>query len=120
MSKQAVRQATIVLILVSLVVWIGWDIYAVVTAGAVATESVVIRDASQVFEALAFGGGVVAGHWWISRNTGPAIARPKNFYVLGALGAIAAVVSVFFALPTSVFLGLGLIAGHLLWPLSGR
>lgn len=113
----SLRKATISLIVVTLAVWIAWDVYAVIVGGIDATESDVVRDASQAFEALAFGGGVVAGHWWINREK-PLIPGIARFLVLGAITAAAIAVSLLAHIPTALFLAVGLASGHLLWPLS--
>ncbi len=90
-----------------------------VVGGTAATESGVIRDASQAFEALAFGGGVVAGHWWINRER-PVVEGPLRFALLVGLGIAAAAVSLISEAPTSVYLGAGLLSGHLLWPMERK
>lgn len=111
------RKATIWLVASTLLVWIGWDIYALAEGGVSATESDVIRDASQSFEALAFAGGVVSGHWWFNREE-PVIPGRARFVVLGALSASAIALSFFAELPTALFLVAGLASGHLLWPME--
>jgi hypothetical protein len=111
------RRATIWIVVATLVAWVGWDIYAAVFGGLDATESDVIRDASQVFEAIPFAGGVVAGHWWVSREK-PLIEGPARFVVLVALAATSAVVAYFTRLPTALHLALGIASGHFLWPMG--
>lgn len=113
------RKATIWLVVSTLIVWIGWDLYAVAEGGLDATESDVIRDASQSFEALAFAGGVVGGHWWISREK-PAIRGRARFAVLGLLAASSIALALFTKLPTAIYLFAGLASGHLLWPMESN
>jgi peptidoglycan/LPS O-acetylase OafA/YrhL len=113
------RRVTIWLVLMTLGVWIGWDIYAAIVGGTPATESGVVRDASNSFEALAFGGGAVAGHWWVNREK-PIIEHWSRYLILGALGIVAIVVSLLTNAPTSSYFGVGVASGHFLWPMERK
>lgn len=61
------RLISSVLIVVTLIVWILWDIYAALFGGPGATESEVIRDWASYHPSIAVGLGTVAGHWFINR-----------------------------------------------------
>jgi hypothetical protein len=111
------RNITITVLVAAVVILVGWDLVAVAVGGVAATESDVIRDASQKLEGIAFAGGVIAGHWWLPRQL-PLVRGPGRFYILGAMAVAAVGISIMVQMPMSLFLVAGLGAGHLLWPQS--
>ena len=58
------RKITGILILITAIIWIVWDIYAYVFGGGNATISVVLTDFSFYSPALPFIMGGLMGHWF--------------------------------------------------------
>ena len=66
----AIKTISKIMIIVTFIIWIGWDIYAFLF-GKDATLSVVITDWSYYSPMWPFVWGVLIGHWlWPARGTG--------------------------------------------------
>lgn len=118
MTSDIARKITVGLILSTILVWVGWDIYVAIWHTG-ATESEVIRDWATTHPSFAFGLGVVAGHWFAN------VREVKYWWtmiVAWIIMAIAFVVDIGFGLlpevyPLIPFL-MGGVAGRLLWPME--
>ena len=111
------KKITAALIITTIAVWILYDIYAVVNAGAPGTESVAIRDFGQHHPFLPWGIGTVMGHFfWNVKKPAP------SWYTTVILPIVGSVVLAFdlgHILPYMVSLlpfGVGVVSGRLLWP----
>lgn len=119
MKPHTVRRISATLIIVTIVVWIVWDIPAALMAGTYGTESAVIRDWATTHPAFGYAIGVLAGHWFWNV---PEIKHPALMYV--SISSIALflfldlVFQVFPPLYPLVSFGVGIVAGRLLWPLE--
>ena len=63
MNNETIKKITRIVILVGVVLWIGWDLYAVI-AGNDATISIQLTSWAHKLPILPFGVGVVIGHWF--------------------------------------------------------
>lgn len=59
-----IREMTTIIIIAATVILIGYDVFAFIFAGADATISVVIWEASKDFPMVPFGFGVLMGHFF--------------------------------------------------------
>jgi len=111
-----IRRVTQALILVTLVVWIGWDIFANPTDGA--TESEVIRDWQLALPGIAWGIGVLFGHFVLLSKRRLVPEGKTGPIAIGALSAVVIALTLLVDLSWQWIPRLGLggaIAGHFLW-----
>jgi len=111
------RLATIILIIVSAVIIIGWDIFVYIKAGSIATESNVLKDWNNAFCFIAYAYGVIGGHWFINQKTGA--KRWKIYTMIGISVSVLtfSIVAYFtnMVIPTDMYLLLGYLVGKYLW-----
>lgn len=114
------RRITVWLILVTVAVWIIWDIY-VATTGTGATESEVIRDWAATWSFLPYGTGVVAGHFFFNWEELPEKLVRRVMMVAVWVSIVLVLLADIFigmvASPAIVFCG-GVLVGHMLWPME--
>ena len=105
-----IRRITQALILITVAIWIAWDLYATHHPGA--TESEVIRDWQVAYPPLAWGIGVLFGHFTMLGN------RLASRWILLPLSAAILFVSLVADLTWHWVPGLGVagvIAGRVFW-----
>lgn len=110
-----IRKITQGIILVSVALWICWDIYANQTHGA--TESEVVRDWQLAYPSISWGLGVVFGHLTL---LGRRIGSPLFLVPLSA-AILALTLLVSLSWPWVPALGLlGVAAGRIFWAQKPR
>lgn len=116
------RRATVLVLVVGTALVVAYDVVAYLVGGVDATISGVTRDAAGAFPPLAFGFGVLGGHFfWNGRE----VVRPRwlGIAILAVAGAALAGLSIalyrgeppWLPLPGLV---VGVGAGRLFWPLE--
>ena len=112
------RLSTIIIIIVSAVIIIGWDIFVYIKAGSIATESNIIKDWNNVIQFISYAYGVIGGHWFINNHYGSA-QRWKIFTMIGiSISMLILSVVFYFAkiyIPSDIFLLVGYFVGKYLW-----
>jgi hypothetical protein len=111
-----IRRITQILILVSVALWIAWDIYATQTHGA--TESEVIRDWQLAYPGVSWGVGVVFGHLVFLRKKRIVAGGLTGPLILGVLSCAVVAFTLLVDLSWHWVPGLGaggVAAGHFLW-----
>lgn len=123
MRKPNFRLGSIILIIVTLVVWIIYDIFAALSGQPGATESEVIRDWAYSVSFFPYGLGVVAGHWFINRKK--IWSPPWSNILMGvSWGTILVWMMIDFLFKVQYTLyplipfGVGMAIGAILWPLK--
>lgn len=113
------RKITTGLIIATIVIWIGWDIYvAIETASAPHgdTESEVIRDFSWSHPFFPFAVGVLMGHFFWTRKKIPSRLTTIPLAIIGVVVLVLDVTQIIpRMLPLLPFLA-GIPLGHFLWP----
>jgi hypothetical protein len=112
------------LIILTILIWIVWDIYVAV-AHTEATESEVIRDWATAHPSFGFGVGVLMGHWFFNFKKGAVYLdyiRPWGMYAVWTIIGLGMIVDVGLGLfgpvyPAISFI-LGIIFGAVLWPMD--
>jgi hypothetical protein len=115
------RNITSWLIIVTIIVWVVWDIYVGTNSIPGDTESEVIRDWAWDYPSFAAAIGVLCGHWfWTVEGKRPV----WMMLALWFLWAVFMVLDVFFGLFNSVIpilpFSVGVLLGHLMWPLEHK
>lgn len=117
------RKITIVLILTTIAVWVGWDIFAAVEPTPGDTESEVLRDWGHAHASLPFALGALMGHFFGTwdRLVELRARFPVAPVVLAGLGGVVVAADLGGALPEVhpliPFL-VGVPLGAALWPLA--
>jgi hypothetical protein len=88
MTLELATTVTAILIIVTFIVWIAWDIFVFREYGSGPTESRTLRDWAYRVLALPLSFGVLGGHFFI--NT-PANYDPPSIFILIAVGLAVAV-----------------------------
>ena len=106
------RKITKYVIISTILLWIGWDIYAFIEPAPNDTESEVIVSWAHQFASFAFSFGAVCGHWFW-----PGERIPHGHFILAGVAVIHALLEFFLVItvnPAFPFLG-GFVCGHFLW-----
>ena len=111
------RLATIIIIIVSAVVLISWDIFVFVKVGSVATESNVLKDWNSAIGFIAYAYGVIGAHWFINQESG---AQRWKIYTMIGISVTMLILSIVFyftktVIPADVNLLIGYLVGRFLW-----
>lgn len=119
MDAHLARKISAALIVVTVAVWVVWDVIAVAVGGAYATESIVIRDWATAHPSLALSVGIIAGHWFWNVDE---VRYPQLMWA--AFGVIGTALLLDFTVltyptvyPLWPFIG-GMVLGRVLWPLE--
>lgn len=66
-----VKKITLIIIAVTIVVLLAWDVYAILMGGTEASISSIIITSSYKFPLIPFFGGLLAGHFWWRMKSNP-------------------------------------------------
>ncbi len=108
----------------TIVLWIAWDVIAVVEWGGYATESAEIGSAAERFATLPLAFGVLGGHWFWKVPAGTPPWKHRHLVLVG-LAIMATSADTYFYVVLEVAYPLEYIAampvvgypiGHFVWP----